>query len=136
MIKIIIESSHEHVDAYKILFLFNKTLKSYGLLYFTTFCMKLILRALELYMAIQKGRAAQFLTTFNKFSLQHLLNHKWYVLFLEGCLKIPKLLPGSQKRHICNNIEINTLFAIFNNKGLENIKVRPNHTILKGMDAG
>ena len=27
------------------------------------------------------------------------------------------------------------LFAIFNSKGLGNFKVRPNHTILKGMDA-
>ena len=40
------------------------------------------------------------------------------------------------KRHICNAIEINTFSAIFNNKGLGNFKVRPNHTIFKGMDAG
>ena len=33
-------------------------------------------------------------------------------------------------------IEINTLFAIFNNKGLGNVKVRPNHNILKGVNAG
>ena len=33
-------------------------------------------------------------------------------------------------------IETNTLFAIFNNKGLENFKVRPNHNALKGMDTG
>ena len=26
--------------------------------------------------------------------------------------------------------------AIFNNKGLGNFKVRPNHSMLKGMDAG
>ena len=75
---------------------------------------------------------AQSLTTFNKFSLQHLVNHKRHRLFLEGCLKIPKLLPSSQK----DTIEINTLFAIFSNKQLENFKVRPNHTMLKEMDAG
>ena len=46
--------------------------------------------------ALQNWRAAQFLTTSNKFSLQHLLNDKWYRLFFEGCLKIPKILPGSQ----------------------------------------
>ena len=42
------------------------------------------------------------------------------------------------KSHICNTsyIEINTLFAIFNNKGLRNFKIRPNHCILKRMDAG
>ena len=28
------------------------------------------------------------------------------------------------------------LISIFNIKGLGNIKVRPNHAILKGMDAG
>ena len=27
------------------------------------------------------------------------------------------------------------LFAVFNNKGFGNFKVRPNHTILKEMDA-
>ena len=42
------------------------------------------------------------------------------------------------KSHICNTpcIEINTLFAIFNNKELGNFKVRPNHSTPKGVDAG
>ena len=40
-----IESSHEHVDTYKISFLFNEPLKIYSLLYFTTFSMKTISRA-------------------------------------------------------------------------------------------
>ena len=41
------------------------------------------------------------------------------------------------KIHICKTsfIEINTLLAIFNNKGLVNFKNRPNHSILKGMNA-
>ena len=47
-----------------------------------------------------------------------------------------KITTSFPKRHICNTIEINTLFAIFNNKELGNFKVRPNHTILKEMDAG
>ena len=47
-----------------------------------------------------------------------------------------KITTRSPKRNICNTIEINTLFAIFNNKGLGNFKDRPNHAILKGMDAG
>ena len=45
--------------------------------------------------------------------------------------------------YICNTLQIytscietNTLFAIFNNKGLGNFKVRPNHNALKGMDTG
>ena len=42
------------------------------------------------------------------------------------------------KGRICNThcIEINTLFAIFNNKELGNFKVRPNHSTPKGVDAG
>ena len=42
------------------------------------------------------------------------------------------------KSHICNTscTEINTLLAIFSNKGLSNLKVRPNHSIFKGIDAG
>ena len=43
----------------------------------------------------------------------------------------------SLKCHICNTfcIEISTLLAIFNNKGLRNFKVSVSHSILKGMDA-
>ena len=42
------------------------------------------------------------------------------------------------KIHICNTsyVEINMLFAIFNNKGSGSFKVRSNHSTLKGMDAG
>ena len=40
-------------------------------------------------LALQKWLDAQFLTSFYK------LNHKW--LFFEGCLKVPKLLPGFGK---------------------------------------
>ena len=41
------------------------------------------------------------------------------------------------KRHICNLfcIEINMLFAIFNNKEKGSFKIRPNHTRLKKMNA-
>ena len=46
LIKIIIESYHEHVDTYKVSFLFNKPLKNYGSLYFTIFSMKLIYHTL------------------------------------------------------------------------------------------
>ena len=50
---------------------------------------------------------------------------------------MPKLLPGSQKgTFVTNNIEINTLFAIFNKKRLRNFKVRLNDTILKRIKAG
>ena len=69
-------------------------------------------------------------TTFNKFSLQNLLNHKWYGLFFKGCLKIPKLLPGSQKDSLIKN------WGICGDKRFGSFSVRPNHTILKGMDAG
>ena len=43
-----------------------------------------------------------------------------------------KITTRFQKRQICKTIEINTLFAILNNKGLGNFKVRTNHTVLKG----
>ena len=46
-------------------------------------------------------------------------------------MKIPKLLPSSQKdTFVTSWIEINTVLGIFNNKGLKNFNVRPNHTIL------
>ena len=45
----------------------------------------------------QKERAAQFLATFNKYSLQHLLKHERCGLFFEGCLEITKLPRASQK---------------------------------------
>ena len=42
------------------------------------------------------------------------------------------------KSRICNTpcIEINALFVIFNDKELRNFKVRPTHSILKGMIDG
>ena len=42
MIKNIIESSQEHLNTYKISFLFNGLIKSYGLFCFTTFSMESI----------------------------------------------------------------------------------------------
>ena len=42
LIKVIIENFPKHVDSYKISFLFNKLLKTYGSLYFTTFSVKSI----------------------------------------------------------------------------------------------
>ena len=56
----------------------------------------------------------------------------------EACLKKPQLHKYviSKKvtfaTHPVN--EINILFAIFNNKELGNFRVRPNNSILKGMD--
>ena len=66
------------------------------------------------------------------------MSRKCYGLFSEGCLKIPKLLPSSQKDTFVTHrvFEINTLFAIFINKRFGNFNVRPNHTVLKEMDAG
>ena len=46
-----------------------------------------------------------------------------------------KITTRFPKRYICNTIESNTLFVIFNNKGLGNFKVRPNPALLKGMRA-
>ena len=40
------------------------------------------------------------------------------------------------KDSFSNNIDINKLFAIFNNKEMGNFKVRPSHTMLKEMGAG
>ena len=41
------------------------------------------------------------------------------------------------KSQICKTpyVEINRLFAIFNNKEVENFKIRPNHSMPKGMNA-
>ena len=47
-----------------------------------------------------------------------------------------KITTRFPKRHICSTFEINTLFAIFNNKELGNFKVRPSHTVGKEIDAG
>ena len=62
--------------------------------------------------------------------------------FSTSCLKILQLLQISyQVTFVTNpeieiNIEINTLFPIFNKKGLASFKVRPNHNILKEINAG
>ena len=42
MLETITESSHKHLDTFKVSFVFKKLLKRYGLLYFTTFSMKSI----------------------------------------------------------------------------------------------
>ena len=47
-----------------------------------------------------------------------------------------KITTRFPKRHICNTIEINTLFAIFKNKEWGNFKVGHNNAMLKEMDAG
>ena len=46
------------------------------------------------------------------------------------------IIPNFLKTHISNTsfIEINALFATYNNKRFGNFKVRPNYSILKGMD--
>ena len=46
-----------------------------------------------------------------------------------------KIINKFPKRHICNTIEINTLFTNCNSKELRNFKVRPNHAVLKEMNA-
>ena len=55
----------------------------------------------------------------------------------EACLNIPQLLPNSSKVTFVANpvLKLNTLYAIFNNKGLGNFRVRPKHSVLKEMDA-
>ena len=64
--------------------------------------------------ALEKWRAAQFLTVFNKFSLRHLWNHKCYRLFSEACFKIPNLLPSSQKDTFVTHIVLKlTRFLLF-----------------------
>ena len=79
-------------------------------------------------LGLSKVRAAHILTIFNKFSLQHVLNQKYYGLFSEACSKIPELLPSSQN-HTLKLIR----YLLFSTRiG----KFRPNHTKLKGMHAG
>ena len=73
LIKTMTESCHEHLNPYKILFLFNDLLKSYSWLYFATFPMKSILH-IATSLALQK--CIQFLAIFNKLSLKHHLDHK------------------------------------------------------------
>ena len=123
MIKTIIEDSHDYVNTYKISFLFNEPLESYGSLisqHFICSQYDISLQAMELhrlswlnpsskafyilfqnffatFSEIRKWQAAQFSTAFNKFSLQTYWNRKYYGLFSEACLNMAKLPPSSQK---------------------------------------
>ena len=91
-------------------------------------------------LALQKWRGVQFLT-FLTFLLQHLWTTsatEFVRTIFRGLFEDTTITTNFLKSHICNTscIKINAFFAILNNKGLENFKVRPNHSILKGMDAG
>ena len=92
-------------------------------------------------LALQKWRGVQFLT----FLTNSYCNIFWTTSATEfvrtifrGLFEDTTITTNFLKSHICNTscIKINAFFAILNNKGLENFKVRPNHSILKGMDAG
>ena len=157
MIKTVTDSSFEHLVTYKILFLFNESLKSCSSLYFSTFSVKPICHGLGLSKAFitiyyfpkshchilgpsKMTRCSIFncfwqiliATTFEPQALRILLG-----LFFEACYHSYRKLPKKSYLHIeINCIEINTLFAILNKKQLRSSKVRSNHDILKGMDAG
>ena len=67
--------------------------------------------------------------------MQHLSNRTTSNTDYFGRLfKDTKITVRFPKRHICKTNEINTLFPIFNNNELGNFKVRPNHTILIGIE--
>ena len=112
------------VDTYKTLFLFNEPLTWYALPYFRSLSMKSICRTLASFrttgvtliepifqrllinyslrfhchiLGISKVTNYSVLNHFNKFSLEHLLNHKYYRPFSKACLEIPKLLPSFEK---------------------------------------
>ena len=135
------------LDTYNISFLLNELLKSYSSLYFTTFYMKWICHTLELQIgyirynttlknleALQKWRDAQF----SKFLTSSHCNSFWTTSSTGFVRSIFRSLfdyitntTSFQKSHVFNTscIEINTAFAIFNNKGFGNFKVKPNHTV-------
>ena len=54
----------------------------------------------------------------------------------QGLFEDTKITTKFLKSHIFSTscIEIHILFAIFNKKELKNFKVRPTHSILKGID--
>ena len=110
MIKTIIEGSQEHLCTYKISFLFNEPLKSNRSLYFATFSMKSISH------------------TFSRFGTTHFPKFAWRY---QNYYQLPK-------KSLCSTscIEINALFGMVNNEGLGKFKIRPNHSMLEGMDAG
>ena len=164
LIKIIIESPHEHVDTYKILFLFKKSLKSYSSFYSQHFLWSqytIPLQALELYRLSWLNPISKAFTKIYYFPKFHchflgaskltscsIFNYFEQILIATsferqviqtifwGLFEDTKNTTRFPNRYICNTIEINMLFAIFKNKGLRNFKVRLNHTILKGMNAG
>ena len=76
-------------------------------------------------------KMAGFSTFFNKFSLQHLLNHKLHGLVFEDCLKIPKLLPGSQSETFVTILKLIRclLFSAIKNWGIS--KSEPARLYLK-----
>ena len=57
---------------------------------------------------------------------------KFVRTFSQGLFENTTITINLLKIHKCNTscIEINALFAIFNNKGLGSLKVRPNHLML------
>ena len=66
LIKTIIESSYEHVDTYKISFLFSKPLKSCGSLYFTTFSMTPIYHTFASFGTIKARLSEPIFQSFHK----------------------------------------------------------------------
>lgn len=64
--------------------------------------------------------------------LRNLLGLFFQILFEDT--SITTIFLKSQIGNTSYHIEINTLFATFSNKELENFKVRPTHRMLKGID--
>ena len=120
--------------------------------YFTTFSMKSILHifaGLEVkwaklfeptttYLALKKQRGKDYLfLTDLHCSIFWTRNATVFVRNIFWCLfKYAMITSNFPKSQVCNTscVKINTLFAIFNNKGLK--KVRLHHSILKEMDVG
>ena len=148
LIKTIIESSHEHLDTCKPSF--NKPLKNYAPLYFTIFSMKsicytFVTKVIEI--IFQKFSKD---TLLSKISLPHswpfksdgpfnfqlfLISSHCNIFWTTGatefvknifwdCFEDTTVTTNFLKSNICNTscIEINKLYAIFNNKELGNFK--------------
>ena len=62
----------------------------------------------------------------------------WNSFTLQGLFEDAKVTNKFLDSHIFNTscIEINTLFATFNNTELGNFNLKPTHSILQGMDDG
>ena len=138
------------------MFLFNEPLKIYGSLYFTTFSVKPIpLQALELHRLSWLSPFSKafikiyYFWNFSKLCSLALQNSHYSIFWTTSATEFFRnifqsffedtiITTNFLKCHLYNTsfIEINTLFIIFNNKGLGNFKVRQNHSIHKGMDAG